>query len=115
MADKAKKYYTIDRQKMRVIIDESVNPSAAEEKTVAILAKSGYEVHIKSQARAAAMKKKSAGGPNKEEIEAAIKGDKDAEKTFNAILKGEQAGYKKGFFAAKKWYLKDYLPAKEKK
>ena len=104
-----KKYFTIDQKKHVVTVDTTVKPAKGDEEAVALYVKMGYDMRMKSQKRAAKMAAKAAeSNIKKADIEAAIKGDKEAVKVFNAIMKGEDANHKKGFFAAKAWYLKEY-------
>ncbi len=108
MADKkkataAKKYYIIDQKKHTITVDTTVKPAKGDEEAVALYVKMGYDMRMKSQARAEAMKAK-ADGLNAAAIREALKGDKEKLAKFNAIMKGEDPDYKKGFFAAKKWY-----------
>lgn len=108
MADKkAKKYYEIKKDKngkQHIVIDFSVVPTDAEAAEVEFYSKKlGFEVKKKSQARVAAMKEK-ADGLNAEAIKEALKGDKAGLTKFEAIMEGKDKEYKKGFFAAKKWF-----------
>lgn len=119
MAEKVKKYYTIDHKKKIITVDASVNPTKVEEKEVDIYTKNNYALRIKSQARAEKMKAK-ADGLDADAIKKALENDEVALKKFDDIIHGKKTGItnaegKVGFFAAKKWYLKEYLPAKEKK
>ena len=104
-----KKYYTIDQKKHVVTVDTTVKPAKGDEEAVALYVKMGYNMRMKSQARAEQMAAKAAEHPlDKATIMETIKGDKEAVKVFNAIMKGEDANHKKGFFASKAWYLKEY-------
>lgn len=104
-----KKYYAIDQKKHVVTVDTTVKPGKGDEEAVALYVKMGYAMRMKSQARAAKMKAKAAEtNLDKAAIMEAIKGDKEAVKVFNAIMKGEDKAHKRGFFAAKAWYLKEY-------
>lgn len=115
MAEKAKvkKYYTVNQEKHTVTIDTTVKPTKADEEQVKLLVSmGGYEMRFKSAARAAAMKSK-ADGLNADAIRAELKNDKAALKKFDDIIHGAKTGVtnadgKVGFFAAKKWYLKEY-------
>lgn len=112
----AKKYFTIDRDKKRITIDTSITPTAEEKEAVEMYGKFGYDLFFKSQKRAAAMKKK-ASTLTKAQLEEAIKGNKEAEAKYAAIIKGDDPDYEKGFFAAKKWFKEKIEPtlSKEKK
>ena len=104
-----KKYYAIDQKKHVITVDTTVKPAKGDEEAVALYVKMGYNMRMKSQVRAAKMAEKAAEtNIKKADIEAAIKGDKEAVKIFNAIMKGEDKNHKRGFFAAKAWYLKEY-------
>ena len=117
MAEKVKKYYTIDHKKKIITVDASITPTKVEEKEVDIYTKNNYALRIKSQARAAKMRAQ-ADGLDAKAIKEALKGDKEALKKFDDIIHGKKTGItnaegKVGFFAAKKWYLKEYLPSKK--
>lgn len=119
MAEKKKAYYTVNKKEHVVTIDTSVTPTKEDEKEVNLLVSlGGYDMRFKSKARAAAMKAKSTDGLNADAIKEALKNDKAALKKFDDIIHGAKTGVtnadgKKGFFAAKKWYLKEYLPSKK--
>lgn len=106
MAEKVKKYYTLDQDKQFITVDTTVKPSKADEEAVKLYVNMGYKMRIKSQARAIRMAEK-ADNLKADDIRAALKGDKEALAKFERIMKGKEPGYKKGFFAAKKWY-KEY-------
>ena len=108
MAEKAKvkKYYTLDHEKQFVTVDTTVKPAKGDEEAVKLYVNMGYKMRIKSQARAEKMRAK-ADGLNAETIREALKSDKVGLEKFNTIMKGKDDEYKKGFFAAKKWY-KEY-------
>ena len=120
MADKVKKYFTLDHDKHFITVDTTVKPQKGDEEAVALYVKMGYKMRIKSQARAEKMKKQ-ADGLDAKAIREALKGDKEALKKFDDIIHGggkngtgiTNAEGKTGFFAAKKWYLKEYLPSKK--
>lgn len=101
-----KKYYTLDHEKQFVTVDTTVKPAKGDAEAVKLYVSMGYKMRIKSQARAEKMKAK-ADGLNAAAIREALKGDKAGLAKFEAIIKGKEEGYKKGFFAAKKWY-KEY-------
>ena len=103
MAEKVKKYYTLDHDKQFVTVDTTVKPAKGDEEAVKLYVSMGYKMRIKSQARAAKMKAK-ADGLNAAAIREALKDDKKGLAKFEAIMKGEDKEFKKGFFAAKKWY-----------
>lgn len=114
MADKKKekKYYTIDQEKHIVTVDTTVKPGKGDEEAVFLYVKMGYSMRIKSQDRAEIMKKK-ADGLDAKKIKDALKDDKEALKKFEDIIHGKKTGVtnedgKTGFFAAKKWYKKEY-------
>ena len=116
MAEKAKekKYFTINNKdgKHIITVDTTVKPQKGDEEAVALYVKMGYKMRIKSQARAEKMKKQ-ADGLDAKAIKEALKGDKEALKKFDDIIHGKKTGVtnaegKVGFFAAKKWYLKEY-------
>lgn len=106
MAEKVKKYYTLDHEKQFVTVDTTVKPAKGDEEAVKLYVSMGYKMRIKSQARAKRMAQQ-ADNLNAAAIKEALKGDKEGLAKFARIMKGEEAGYKKGFFAAKKWY-KEY-------
>lgn len=103
MADK--KYYTINNKngKHIITVDTTVKPAKGDEEAVKLYVSMGYDLRMKSQARAAKMKEK-ADGLDADAIKEALKGDKEGLKKFEAIMKGEDKEHKRGFFAAKKWY-----------
>lgn len=103
---KVKKYYTLDHDKQFVTVDTTVKPAKGDEEAVKLYVSMGYKMRIKSQARAEKMKAK-ADGLNAATIKEALKGDKEGLKKFETIMEGKDSEYKKGFFAAKKWY-KEY-------
>lgn len=104
MATKVKKYYEVNKKSHTVTIDTSVKHTKADEEKVNLLVKvGGYDMRFKSEARAAAMTKK-ADGLNAATIREALKDDKKGLAKFEAIMKGEDKEFKKGFFAARKWY-----------
>ena len=114
---KVKKYYTINNKngKHIITVDTTVKPAKGDEEAVKLYVSMGYDLRMKSQARAEKMKE-NADGLNAEEIRKALKSDKDALKKFDDIIHGggkngtgvtNKEG-KTGFFAAKKWYLKEY-------
>jgi len=105
-AKKAKKYYTLDHDKHFITVDTTVKPAKGDEEAVKLYVSMGYKMRIKSQARAKRMADK-ADNLKAEDIRTALKGDKEGLAKFERILKGKEEGYKKGFFAAKKWY-KEY-------
>ena len=108
-----KKYYTVDREKKIVVVDTTVDAKKGEAEAVDLYLKAGYDLRIKSQARADKMKAK-ADGLDADTIRAALKDDAEALTKFENIMEGKEAGYKKGFFAAKKWYKTEYKkPAKK--
>ena len=111
---KVKKYYEINQKNHTVTIDTSVKATKADEEKVKLLVNiGGYEMRFKSEARAAAMKAK-ANNLKKEDILKAIDGDKEAKAKYEAIMKGEDPDYNKGFMCVLKWYKNDYLPKKNK-
>ena len=101
MADK--KYYTLDHEKQFVTVDTTVKPAKGDAEAVKLYVSMGYKMRIKSQARAEKMKAK-ADGLDAAAIKEALKGDKAGLAKFDTIMAGKEEGYKKGFFAAKKWY-----------
>ena len=101
-----KKYYTLDHEKQFVTVDTTVKPAKGDAEAVKLYVSMGYKMRIKSQKRANAMKEK-ADGLDAAAIREALKGDKAGLAKFEAIMKGKEEDYKKGFFAAKKWY-KEY-------
>lgn len=106
--EKVKKYYTINNKKGKHIItvDTTVKPAKGDEEAVKLYVSMGYDLRMKSQARAEKMKE-NADGLDTDAIKEALKGDKEGLKKFEAIMKGEDKEYKRGFFAAKKWF-KEY-------
>ena len=102
----AKKYYTLDHEKKFITVDTTVKPAKGDEEAVRLYVSMGYKMRIKSQARAAKMRAQ-ADDLNKEAVLEALKGDKEGLKKFDAIMNGKDKEYKKGFFAAKKWF-KEY-------
>ena len=109
---KVKKYYTLDHDKHFVTVDTTVKPAKGDDEAVKLYVSMGYKMRIKSQARAEKMKAK-ADGLNAAAIKEALKADKAALKKFDDIIHGAKTGVtnedgKTGFFAAKKWYLKEY-------
>lgn len=106
MAEKVKKYFTLDHDKQFVTVDTTVKPAKGDEEAVKLYVSMGYKMRIKSQARAIRMAEK-ADNLNAAAIREALKGDKEGLAKFERIMKGKETGYKKGFFAAKKWY-KEY-------
>lgn len=114
--DKVKKYYTLDHEKQFVTVDTTVKPAKGDSEAVKLYVTMGYKMRIKSQVRAEKMLKK-ADKLDAKTIRAALAKDEAALGKFENIIKGEEDGYKKGFFAAKSWYKHDYLgePRKEKK
>ena len=116
MAEKVKKYYTLDQKKHIVTVDPTVKPAKGDKEAVALYVEMGYAMRMKSQARADKMKAK-ADGLDAKAIKEELKNDKAALKKFDDIIHGKKTGVtnaegKTGFFAAKKWYLKEYLPSK---
>ena len=112
MAEKVKKYYTLDHEKQFVTVDTTVTPNKGDAEAVKLYVSMGYKMRIKSQARAKKMKD-NADGLNAESIKESLKNDKNALKKFEDIIHGKKTGVtnadgKTGFFAAKKWYLKEY-------
>ncbi len=112
MAEKAKKYYTLDHGKQFITVDTTVKPTKGDEEAVRLYVSMGYKMRIKSQARAEKMKA-NADGLDAAKIKEALKGNKVALKKFEDIIHGKKTGItnadgKTGFFAAKKWYLKEY-------
>ena len=101
MADK--KYYTLDHEKQFITVDTTVKPAKGDAEAVKLYVSMGYKMRIKSQARAEKMKAK-ADGLDAAAIKEALKGDKAGLAKFDNIMAGKEEGYKKGFFAAKKWY-----------
>lgn len=102
----AKKYYVIDQNKHTITVDTTIKPAKGDEEAVKLYVNMGYDLRIKSQARATAMKAK-ADGLDAAAIREALKGDKAGLAKFEAIMNGTDTEYKKGFFAAKKWF-KEY-------
>ena len=117
--EKKAKYYTIDQEKRTITVDLSIKPKGNDEKAVELYAKTGYELRIKSQERANIMKAK-ADNLNADKIREELKDDEEALKKFENILHGKKTGItnadgKTGFFAAKKWYVKEYDKKNKKK
>lgn len=97
------KYYNVNHERQTITVDTTVKPTKKEEADVKLFVSNGYKLRVKSQDRAQAMKDK-ADGLNADDIRNALKDDKKALDKFNAIVKGKDKEYKKGFFSAKKWY-----------
>lgn len=104
--EKAKKYYTLDHDKQFVTVDTTVKPAKGDSEAVKLYVSMGYKMRIKSQVRAEKMRDK-ADTLKAADIREALKNDKAGLAKFNNIIKGKEDGYKKGFFAARKWY-KEY-------
>lgn len=111
MADK--KYYTLDREKKIVVVDTTVEPKKGEMEAVELYLKAGYDLRVKSTARRDKMRA-NADGLDAKTIKEALKDDAEALAKFNNIMEGKEAGYKKGFFAAKKWYKTEYKKSSKK-
>jgi hypothetical protein len=58
MAKTVKKYYKVDADKRIITIDSKVTPSAAEKDVVQMYVNAGYTIRFKSEARAAAARKR---------------------------------------------------------
>ena len=103
------KAYTINPDKKIITINDSVKPTAADDKDIALYVSAGYIIRHKSEKRAKVATKR-ADNLNDATIKEALKGDQKALETYEAIKK--QTGKGGGFFAAKKWY-KEYIKDKK--
>lgn len=107
MAEKTKKYYKISKKETKkgtkyyIIIDDSVKPTAQEEKDVKTYIQCGYEIKHKSEAKAERARLNASKLPSKEEIVKALENDSENLKEFQRRCKKEFGG----FFKARKWYL----------
>ncbi len=104
--ENVKKYYTLDHEKQFITVDTTIKPAKGDSEAVKLYVSMGYKMRIKSQVRADKMKEK-ADPTTAKVIREALKNDKAGLDKFNNIIKGKEPGYKKGFFAARKWY-KEY-------
>lgn len=103
------KAYTLNPEKKTITINDSVKPTAADNKDIGLYVAAGYIIRHKSAKRAKVAAKR-ADSLNDGTIKEALKGDQKALETYEAIKK--QTGKGGGFFAAKKWY-KEYIKDKK--
>ena len=97
--------YRLNTEKKIIIIDDSVKMTAAEDKDIDRYVRVGYTIKHKSASRSKAATAR-ADGLKDADIKAALKDDKKALETYEAIKKTKGEGG--GFFAAKKWYKENY-------
>jgi hypothetical protein len=100
-----KKAYSLNKNKQWVILNTDVKPTAAEQMLIDTYVRNGWELKLKSAARAAKATAR-ADGLKDADIQEALKNDKKALADYIAIKK--QKGKGGGFFAAKKWYKENY-------
>ena len=110
---KKAKYYTVNKGKHIITIDKSITPTKDEDEEVERYIHYGYDMRFKSQEKAKKMREKmekrmkeNPDNLNAAAIREALKDDEEGLKKFEAIIKGDDKEYKKGFFSAKKWYYK---------
>lgn len=99
------KYYSLNPDKKTITINDKVKASAADQKDIALYVAAGYIIKHKSEKRAKAAAKR-ADSLTDAAIKAALKDDKKALETYEAIKK--QSGKGGGFFAARKWYKENH-------
>ena len=109
--------YMKNKKQQIIYIDEEVVPTKIEEIEINKKLNDGYSIKRKSKARSMIMKKRAREDKwNKKAIIDYLQGDKKALDTFNAYLNNDLTNTKGngGFFVAKAWFVKEYLPLKEK-
>lgn len=112
----ASKYYIQDDVNRVVIIDGNIIPTAAEERYVNTLILGGYTPRMKSAEKAKQMKERADKQPSDKEILEALKDDPANLQKYRDIKRDkdekgepitENYNGKKGFFAARSWYMKE--------
>ena len=112
----ASKYFIQDDENKVVILDGTVIPTAAEDRYVNALIAGGYKPRMKSEKKAKQMKARADKQPSDEDILEALKNDpanlqkyKDIKRDKDEKGKPITENYngKKGFFAARSWYVKE--------
>lgn len=97
-----RKYYTVNAEKKKITIDDSVKPTQQDKDDVQMYVTAGYIIRHKSEKRSSAVASRSSSITN-EEIQASLKGDKKNYEQYLSIKSGKGKGT--GFFAAKSFYL----------
>lgn len=110
-----KKPYRVDKEKKIIVLNDEVELKGQDKKDVALYLAGGWEIKHKSvkKSQKAKTKAKETEKYDKTFIISELEKleDKKPLETFNTILKGKGKG--KGWFAAKSWYIGEYVNKKE--
>ena len=98
--------YKVDAERKIITLDDSVTPTALEEKDITRYVLAGYVIKHKSKERAKQAAKR-ADGLKDATIKEALKDNAEALKEYEAIKK------EGGFFKAKAWYKANYNDKKK--
>jgi len=111
-----KKFMTVDTEKKVITLDMTITPTAFENTMLEKYMLLGFKVREKSAKRVAKMKEQAAGMPTNDDIKEALKDRPEDLKKYEDIKKKDgKQNYKgkKGFFAARSWYLNEIKDKKE--
>lgn len=106
-----KAYYKVDVKNKLITIDDEVKPTPSDKNDVEMYVNAGYMIKHKSAKRAKVAKERAKKyNYTDADILKALENDDKGLKKYIEIKKGEGKGT--GFFAAKSWYIKEYINKK---